>query len=230
MSKHDDQHHHSFNAWIDEMALKFPGRNVEEEVLEAIVNSERHRTAKDPVTDHNGVHLSDAFAHDAINYTLSGTITFEGVDYGFIINDGNWNGTSVIEWGLDEDVGSYEPPPPTIYTMIPATNNIRMGYHGYSMFKDVYLAWRKEAWFEKICRDYMYDKHFAPGSKISEHYRGLASKRGMKLATSDEFDRLMAQFNELEAIVGKMTHAEKTEYFNQQDAVFAAAVRMMSEK
>ena len=229
MSKHDDQHHHSFNEWIDEMALKFPGRNVEQEVLEAIVCSERHRTAKDPVIDHHGVHIYDAHAHDAINYTLSGNITFEGVEYGFIVHDGNWNGTEVREWGLSDDVGRYEAPPPTIWTMVPATNRIRQGYHGYSMFKDVYLAWRKEEWFKKICRDFMYDKHFAPGLVTNKHYHGLAAERGLKLTTSDEFDRLMVEFNALEAIVGKMTHEEKAVYFNQQDAVFAAAVKFMAQ-
>lgn len=211
------------------MAIKFPGRNVESEVLEAIVWSERHRGSNDPLVDHAGVYIYDAHAHDAINYTLSGNITFEGVEYGFIVRDGNWNGTSVLEWGLSDDVGRYKAPPPTIYTMVPITNRIRMGYHGYSMFKDVYLAWRKEEWFAKICHDFMYDKHFAPGLGTNEHYNGLASKRGLKLATADEFDRLMVEFNALEAIVGKMTHEEKTVYFNQQDAVFAAAVKFMAQ-
>lgn len=225
-----DQHHHSFYKFLDEMALKFPGRDVEGYVLQVIVEADRHPGFGGFKTEHTGVKLHDAHMHDAINYTLSGDIEFEGVEYGFIVRDGNWDGTSVLEWGLSDDVGRYEAPPPTIYTMIPTNRGIhRQGYGGYAMFRHVYLAWREEKWFQDLVADYNYDRTFSPTLKIENHYRDAAAKRALSWAHPDEFERMKKEYDELHAIVGPMTEADRKAYFDQQDAVFATVVRFMGQ-
>lgn len=125
-----------------------------------------------------GIHFSDVYQHDAINHTLSGTIEADGVSYGFIIRNGNWNGTEVLEWGLEDDVGSYQhPEPPEPITFVP--NDPHLFARSPEMFK-VYGMWRKEKWFTEKVGGYNYDRHFAPGGKTETYYREWAAKRGMK--------------------------------------------------
>lgn len=134
------------------------------------------------------IKLSVKHRHDACNYTHSGTVTIEGVEYGFVIDNGNWNGTVVREWGLAEDVGAYQPPEPTIYTFIPTSGTLKEDAPG---LWGVYLMWRKEAWFKDKERGYNYDRHFHPGGKTENHYRDWAAKKGMKIATQGEADLII---------------------------------------
>ena len=127
----------------------------------------------------SGVKFIDIHQHDACNHTLSGTIDVGGVEYGFIIDNGNWAGTVVRAWGDPEDVGVYDPgPPPEMATFVPVDDSLSETSPG--LF-NVYLAWRKESWFVEKERGYNYDRHFAPGGKTESYYRDWAAKKGMKI-------------------------------------------------
>lgn len=124
-----------------------------------------------------GVKFRDIHQHNACNHTLSGTIEIDGTEYGFIIQNGDWNGTVVDKWGLADDVGTYKPEPPTLFTFVPMDDTLRTSKpHMWQ----VYLAWRKEKWFQDKERAYNYDRHFQPGGAIENHYREWAAKKGMK--------------------------------------------------
>lgn len=132
--------------------------------------------------------ISDSHRHDACNYTHSGTVVIDGTEYGFVIDNGNWNGTVVREWGLAEDVGIYQPPKPAIYTFVPANDTLKEDALGLWL---IYLSWHKEDWFQDKVRGYNYDRHFAPGGKTENYYRDWASKKGMKIVTQEEADLII---------------------------------------
>ena len=126
--------------------------------------------------DSFGVRLSDVYQINACNHVYSGTITHEGTEYGFVVESGDRNGTMVREWGLSENVGTYEPKPVEPLTFIPknwATLSPAM--------KGVYKVWRKEIWFVEMEKSYNYDRHFQPGCVIESHYKSLAAKKGLEV-------------------------------------------------
>ena len=125
-----------------------------------------------------GVKFDDIYKRDACNHVLSGTIEIDQEVYGFIIEDGNWNGTVVIEWGDAEDVRCYEPPEPgEQLTLIPKDPFLHMDRP--EMF-EVYLYWRKQPWFTNMVNKYAYDRHFQPGCKVREFWEKEADKKGLK--------------------------------------------------
>ena len=132
--------------------------------------------------------ISNAHMHDAVNHTYSGTLLHDGIEYGFIIDNGNWNGTVVREWGPADDVGTYEPPKPTLYTFVPTHGTMKED--APFMFA-VYLSWRKTKWFQDKEHGYNYDKHFAPGGKTESYYRDWAANKGMKIVTQEEADEII---------------------------------------
>lgn len=162
-------------AFVDFCATS--GDAVAAEFLEELCNMEWSRDTKSP-----RIRISSSHQHNACNYTHSGTVTIDGVEYGFIIDNGDWNGTVVREWGLADDVGSYEPPRPTIYTFVPTDDALKDDKPGLWL---VYLHWREQPWFQEKERGYNYDRHFAPGGKTETYYHEWAASKGMKIASSE---------------------------------------------
>jgi hypothetical protein len=140
-----------------------------EEVLERICNAHWNGQNID------GVIFLDKYCHDAINYTLSGTVEVEGTIYGFIIDDGNWNGTVVRAWGDPEDVGVYTPPVKEHLTFVPSDPYVS----DFGLKK--YLNVRRQDWFKKLEGEMNYDLHFSPTRKIEKHYSDLAKKKGLRI-------------------------------------------------
>ena len=142
-----------------------------DEVLERICDAFWN---KDRAADY-GVHFHSIHEHDAINHVLSGTIEVDGHVYGFIIENGNWNGTVVLEWDADpENVGIYTPPEPGEQLTFVPINPTTMAIF-------IYSHWVNEEWFKEMERNYLYDRHFQPGGFVEEHYREKAAKRGMEV-------------------------------------------------
>lgn len=159
----------------------------------------------------DGISISSTHRHDAINCTHSGTFTHGGTEYGFVIDNGNWAGTVVREWGMADDVGLYEPPKPTIWTFVPQNGTLK---EDRPAMWGVYLEWRKSKWFKEKERGYNYDKHFAPGGKTESYYRDWAATKGLKIETQDHADRIIARpkrdlipLADIEAVFGKESQA-----------------------
>lgn len=143
------------------------------EALERIANAQWSGGKAD------GVDIHTVHQFNACNHRLGGTIEIDGLEYGFVIDSGDWNGTDVIEWGLsDSEVSGYfaEPEAPEPRTFIPENRGLFTESPG--LFK-VYALWRKEAWFTDKVRGYNYDRHFAPGGKTESYYRDWAASKGM---------------------------------------------------
>lgn len=148
--------------------LAYPDNDTLDRIVDAFCN----RGGK-------GVQFRDIYEHDVCNHTLSGTIEVQGQAYGFIIENGNWNGTVVRKWGEPDDVGIYDPPPPSEpFTFIPT--DLCLHLDRPEMFK-LYAWWRKQSWFIKKERDYAYDRYFQPGGFVENHYRDWAAKKGLKI-------------------------------------------------
>lgn len=126
----------------------------------------------------HGVTFLSIHQHNACNHTLSGTVDIDGVEHGFIIDNGDWNGTEVRAWGDPEDVGmAPEPEPPEQITFLPRDQSL---FQTRPEMWRVYLAWRKEPWFREMESGYNYDRHFQPGGYVENHYREKAAKRGLR--------------------------------------------------
>lgn len=161
---------------------------VPEEVLQEICETFYHHL--NPVVD-GRVRIDVVHQHDAINYSFSGSIKLEDGDYGFIIQDGNFNGTVVEEWGKADDVGMYIPPEPSEpMSFVPIDPNLPKG------LQKVYLKWRKEPWFKEKEGGYNYDRHFAPGGKTEEYYKKWAATRGLKPGLFSEYKAEIARQKE----------------------------------
>jgi hypothetical protein len=130
----------------------------------------------------NEVSFDCRHKHDACNYTLNGCVKDGEEEFRFTIDDGNWNGTVVREWGTEENVGLYEPPPPPMYDMVPIDDSLEQTRP--QMWK-VYLMWKKEEWFKEILSSYAYDAHFAPGLKTEQYWRGKAKAKGLKIVMKE---------------------------------------------
>ncbi len=136
------------------------------------------------------VNITSSHTHNACNHTYSGTLLHDGIEYGFIIDNGDWNGTVVREWGLSDDIGTYEPPPPTIYTFVPTNDTLK---EDRPAMWSVYLAWRKTDWFREKERGYNYDRTFAPGGKTESYYRDWAAGRGLKITSKENADMTISR-------------------------------------
>lgn len=99
--------------------------------------------------------------------------------------DGDFGGSEVLEFSKDVLL-ELEEHRPTIYSFKP-TKWLPQGMFG------VYLAWRKEPWFQEMERSYNYDRFFAPGGKTETHYRDKAAKRGLTIATVEDCNAYVAR-------------------------------------
>jgi len=132
------------------------------------------------------IQIIDVHQINAVNHVVSGELTYQNESFGFIIESGDIVGMEIIAWGSPDEVGCYEPPPPTHYTFVPEDN---LKITSPALFA-VYLEWRKQKWFKEKEQGYNYDKHFAPGLKTEQYYRDWAKTKSMRIATSTEADVL----------------------------------------
>lgn len=145
---------------------------------------------------HDEITLLDRYASDAINHTGHGIIKWKDVEYTFNLESGNYRGTVLLEW---EGVGrEYEEPKPIQYALQPIGSLINQailtGQGPFLVFK--WEAVIKNLNLEKTLREYLYDRHFQPGAKISNHYRAIFAKHQVEVVEQEEADatraRLMA--------------------------------------
>lgn len=161
--------------------------NVPVEALERIADASWGWSSYKNKERINGVWISDVHTINACNHVYSGNVLIDGTDYGFIIESGDRVGTEIREWGLADDVGTYDPgPPPEPLRLVPRDDNLWCDRP--AMFA-VYAAWRKEKWFEDLERNYNYDRHFAPGGKTETYYRSKAEARGLKYGYLSDMHR-----------------------------------------
>lgn len=168
-------------AWLDFCATH--GDAVVEDFQSELADMTwKQKTKSDRIT------IGNIHQHNACNHTYSGTFTHEEIEYGFIIEIGDWNGSVVREFGLAENVGMYQAPEPTIYTFVPKSETLKEDSPG---MWNVYLEWRKEKWFKEKAQSYNYDKHFAPGGKTEKYYCDWATSKGLRIATTEDADEIV---------------------------------------
>lgn len=173
----------------DKFMDDIPDEKDQEEILTILSEavSGYRDYAKDKIT------ILDRHASDAINHTGHGIIMWKGVEYTFTLESGNWNGTVLHEWdGVGE---AYEEPVPVIYTLQPipelVTQAIVSGKGPFLVFK--WDAMVKNLNLNETLRKYLYDRHFAPGIKTSEHYRPIFAKHKVEVVEQEEADATRAR-------------------------------------
>ncbi len=134
-----------------------------------------------------GIVFTDIYQHNSCNHTLSGNIDVDGIEYGFVIDNGDMDGTQVREWGLAEDVGTFKHPEPQKredrVTFIPI-NHISKSNDAFEYKK--YMITRETPAFIEKENAYHYDRHFQPGCFVENHYKKWAAEHGFRLGFLDE--------------------------------------------
>lgn len=128
----------------------------------------------------SNVKFTDVYQHDACNHTLSGNILYKDVLYKFIIDNGNWDGTRIIEFDVYEesDFNDYVHPEPTKYMFFP--KDPLLEYTNPTMYS-VYLYWKTQKWFIDKLNKFKYDIHFQPGCYIRNEYEKWANTKGLTI-------------------------------------------------
>lgn len=172
MSKQDVyEHNPGFYAFYQKY-----GETVCQGILERITELVWDRDGK-----HEGLSLRDFHSIDVINSVISGTIEHVGVEWGFVIETGDRNGTRIMEWGEAEEVGTYNPPEPEKRYYVPA--NDCLFAEKPTMFQ-MYLQWRQpNGRIPEMEGKMNYDMFFQPGGKTWNHYSEWGAKQGLKIDT-----------------------------------------------
>lgn len=160
--------HADFHRFVEEF-----GDDVAVDILDRIGDLMWDKERSDQTISITGVHT-----YNSVNHTITGYVEHAGKTYAFEVDSGDRNGTVVRQWGDPETVPAFVPPKPTYWDFVPKDESMPITRPGMYM---VYLAWRKEPWFEEKRRAYAYDNYFQPGSLVETHYRKWADTKGMRL-------------------------------------------------
>lgn len=126
--------------------------------------------------EHESVTILDRDRMDAINVRAHGIVTVEGVEYRFIMRDGNNDGTVLEDWDGDT---VFEHHKPTVYALQPEARlidqAIMSGKGPFLLMKwDAMLSNHRD--IADIPRKYAYDRYVQPGFVSERHYREAAAK------------------------------------------------------
>jgi hypothetical protein len=115
---------------------------------------------------------------DAINITVWGKVLQGGVWYAFICNEGDNNGTDIVEW-QPADMGLLEPEPrkPNPMRMVIPLDELQHPKAAFVVTK--FKAMKSAQWFRELERSYNYDLYVQPGIVTTEHYKTQAAKHGL---------------------------------------------------
>jgi len=151
------------------------GSDVAEDVLTRIVEKAYYENDRARDTD---VKINDIYKHNIMNWTISGTILYETIEYGFIIANGDWNGTEIIEWGLADDVGYYEPDRPTEIIIAPLDypNTVVNDPKRFAR----YIASRNDPDVKDLLFSYQHDKFFDPKPSTVNYWHNKAKAKGLQ--------------------------------------------------
>lgn len=159
---------------FEEFETRF-GQDAAAELLERICDASWSQSKKPPTP---GLVLTSVHEHNAANHTLCGHIEHGGEVFHFVIDNGDWAGTVVREFGPEDRVPEYEPPAPAQYMFVPRDDSLETRRPGIYR---VYLAWTQEAWFKEKLAAYHYDRRVQPGHAIEQHYAQWAHAKGLKI-------------------------------------------------
>lgn len=142
---------------------------------------------------HDCITILDRYASNACNHTGHGIIMWQGVEYTFNLESGNNRGTVLLEW---EGVGrEFEEPIPVQYALQPIgtliDQAIMSGKGPFLVFK--WDAVVKNLKLNETLRSYLYDRHFAPGTKTTSHYRAIFAKHQFEVVDHQEADETRAR-------------------------------------
>lgn len=153
--------------------------HLREDVMTMLAESSHIADAHDCIT------ILDRDEIDAINCRAHGIIEIEGIEYTFQIEDGNWNGTVLLDWNGDR---AFEHHVPTKWALQPSAALV-----GDALANDrgKFLVAKWDAMLARdeiasIPGNYSYDRRFAPGLKTEAHYRESAAKHHFVIVAEDQ--------------------------------------------
>lgn len=133
---------------------------------------------------HDSVTILDRDRIDAINVRAHGIVSFQGQEYRFIVEDGNWNGTVLEDWEGDKE---FKPVPRTEWALQPRRDLIS---HAILLNRGPFLIQKWDAFLShpevaEIPSKYAYDRMMAPGVVIETYWRERAAKFQMELVSQE---------------------------------------------
>lgn len=158
--------------------------------------------------DDGHIFIADIQNRDACNQDITGSFWWDGVEYSFYCQSGNNAGFVWCEVSADEPIPDIEIHQ-TKWTIQPQNLGIdgdtveRMAEQAKLRLAvwDVFLK-RTEV-IEKL-KNYMYDKHFAPGGRTENYYRDWATSIKAEIVTEEtakETRRYLERISTQEAVL-----------------------------
>ena len=134
--------------------------------------------------DHDCITILDRDRQDAINVRAHGILNWNGTEYRFILEDGNWNGTVIEDWDGDKE---FKPLPRTVWTLQPRDDLITtaiMERRGPFLLAK-WDAVMKRTEIAEIPGKYTYDRMMQPGSKIESYWKEKAAKHSFEIVSEE---------------------------------------------
>lgn len=134
---------------------------------------------------HDCVTILDRDRRDVINVRVGGIIEIEGREFSFQLEDGNWNGTVLLEW---ESGKPFEYSQPARWALQPVRRlvdeAVMAGKGPFLIIKwDAMLKNRPE--LAELPGKYAYDRFFQPGGLIEKHYRDIAAAHHFEIVSEE---------------------------------------------
>lgn len=175
-----------------EIEVLFPG--LLDEIATGICEGDSHDELEEG--EHGYFWVSDRHWVNRLNQIIVGSFWVDGVELTFEAESGDRNGWMWRDISPDKPVARIEDiaPKPTVYALQPNEYIVRKSMaQGQSYFLLVkWDAFLKRKDLAELPRKYMYDKHFAPGSKTESYWRGKAEKVGFILVPEDQANETRA--------------------------------------
>lgn len=143
--------------------------------------------------DHADVHILDRDRIDAINARAHGIVTIDGEEYSFQLEDGNWNGTVLLDWEGGREFVHHVPTRWALQPDYALVNDAIANQRGpFLLFKwDAML--NNHPAIAAIPGKYSYDRMMQPGGFIEKHYRDAAAKHRFVIVDQEQADETRAQ-------------------------------------
>lgn len=162
---------------MTDYSLMDPDGRFEHDVPERLREDAMIQMCEEAHSDgtHSNVTILERDRINAINVRVHGIIEIDGEEYTFQMEDGDRNGTELLDWNGDREFERHEP---TRWTLQPIAHlvddAVTAGNGAFLLAK--WDAFMKRPEIASIPDKYSYDNHFAPGLKTQTYWRDKAAE------------------------------------------------------
>lgn len=147
------------------------------------------------INDYKEVTILETDRLDAINVRAHGILEWRGREYVFIIEDGNWNGTTIESWDEDKE---FNPLPRTQWALQPIP---RLVGDAILANRGPFLILKWDAMLQRdqissIPGKYSYDRYVQPGSYVENYWKKKAAEHHFEIVPQEVADETRKRLKE----------------------------------